>query len=105
MEKNKLGGAFSAELRGVYRGLVGKTEGNRELVKPRRSWENNIKIDLKEVGYRNMDWIDVSEDRDRWWAPLNVVMNIRVPLIAGNLLPSSEPISFSRRILLHGVST
>jgi hypothetical protein len=64
---------------GVYRVLVGKPEGKRPLERPRLKWEDNIKIDLQEVVCGGMDWIDVGQDRDRWRAPVNAVMNIRVP--------------------------
>jgi len=67
------------ERRGVYRVLVGKPEGKRPLGRPRSVWECNIKMDLQEVGCRTMDWIDVAQDRDRWWALVNAVMNLRVP--------------------------
>jgi hypothetical protein len=63
----------------VYRVLVGKSEGERPLGKPKLRWENNIKMDLQEVGCRGMDRIDLAQDRDRWWALLNAVMNLRVP--------------------------
>jgi len=67
------------ERRGVYRVLVGKPEGKRSLVRPRRRWEDNIKIDLQEVGCRSMDWIDLAQDRDGWRALANMVMSLRVP--------------------------
>ena len=67
------------ERRGVYRVFVGKPEGNRPLGRPRRRWENNIKIDLQEVGCGGMDWIELAQDRDRWRALVNRVMNLRVP--------------------------
>jgi len=70
----------------VYRVLVGKPEGKRPLGKPRRRWEDNIKMDLQEVGCRGMDWIELDEDRDRWRALVNAVMNLRVPENAGNFL-------------------
>jgi hypothetical protein len=66
------------EERGVYRVLVGKPEGKRPLGKPRRRWEDNIKIDLQEVGCGGMDWIGLAQDRDRWKAIVNAVMNLRV---------------------------
>ena len=64
---------------GAYRVLVGKPEGNRPLGIPRCKWEDNIKMDLQEVGCRGMDWIDLSKDRDRWRAFVNAVMNLRGP--------------------------
>jgi hypothetical protein len=57
---------------------VGKPEGNRQLGRPRRRWEDNIKIDRQEVGYEGMDWIVLAQDRDRWRALVNVVMILRV---------------------------
>jgi len=67
------------ERRGVHRVLVGKPEGKRSLGRPRRRWEDNIKVDLQEVGCGDMDWIEVAHDRDRLWALENAVMNLRVP--------------------------
>jgi hypothetical protein len=64
---------------GVYRVLVGKPDGKRTLVRPRRRWKDNINMDLQEVGCRSMDWIDLDQDRDRWRALVNAVMNLRVP--------------------------
>jgi len=64
---------------GVYRILVWKPERKRPLGIPRRRWEDNIKMDLQEVGCRSMDWIDVAQDRDRWRALANSVKNIRFP--------------------------
>ena len=61
----------------MYRVLVGKPEGNRPLGRPRRGWEDNIKMDLQEVGY--VDWIELAQDRDRWRAPVKVVMSLRAP--------------------------
>jgi len=76
-----MGGACSAyggEER-LYRMLVGKPEGKRPLGRPRRRWEDNIKLDLQEVGYRGIDWIELAQDRERWRAIVNAVMNLRVP--------------------------
>ena len=63
---------------GVYRVLVGKPEGSRPLGRPRRRWEDNIKTYIQEVGCGGMDWIEVAQDRDRWRALVNAVMNLRV---------------------------
>jgi len=71
--------ARMGERRGVYRVLVGKPEGKRPLGRTRRRWEDNIKMDLQEVGCEGMDWIDLSQDRDRWRALVNAVMNLGVP--------------------------
>jgi hypothetical protein len=64
---------------GAYRALVEKPEGRRPLGRPRRRWEDNIKMDLREVGRGGMDWINLAQDRDRWRALVNAVMNLRVP--------------------------
>jgi hypothetical protein len=66
------------EKRGAYRILVGRPEGRQTLERPRRRWEDNIKLDLQEIGW-GMDWIELAQDRDRWQALVNVVMNFRVP--------------------------
>jgi hypothetical protein len=66
------------EGRGVNRVLVGKPEGKRPLGRPRRRWEDNIKMDLQEVGCEGMDWIELAQNRDRWRALVNAVMNLRV---------------------------
>ena len=68
--------AYAVE-RGVYRVLVGKPEGKTPLGRPRRRWEDNIKMNLQEVGCRGMDWIELAQDRDRWH--LTAVMNLRFP--------------------------
>jgi hypothetical protein len=67
--------ARMGEKRSAYRILVGKPEGKR----PRRRWEDNIKMDLRETGWGGMDWTDLAQDRDQWRALVNTVMNLRVP--------------------------
>jgi hypothetical protein len=65
--------------RGVYRALVGKPEGKRPLGRPRKRWEDNIKMDLHKLGCVDMDWIELTQNRDRWRALVGTVMNFRVP--------------------------
>jgi hypothetical protein len=67
------------EKRNAYRVLVGKPEGKRPLGRLKRRWVNNIKIDLRNIGWGDMDWIDLAQDRDQWRALLNKVMKLRVP--------------------------
>jgi hypothetical protein len=71
--------ARMGERRGAYRALVGKPEGRRPLGRPRRRWEDNIKMDLREVGCGGADWINLAQDMDRWRALVYTVMNLRVP--------------------------
>ena len=76
-----MGGACSAyggEERRIQ-GFVGKPEGKRPLGRTRRRWESNIKMDLQEVGWGGMDWIELAQDRDRWRALVTAIMNVRVP--------------------------
>jgi len=70
--------ALMREGRGVHRVLVGKPEGKSTLGRPRHTWEDNIKMDLREVG-RGGDWMKLAQDRDRWRALVNTVMNLRAP--------------------------
>jgi hypothetical protein len=79
-----MGGACSTYGRGAYRILVGRPEGRRPLARSRRRWEDNIKLDLQEMGC-DMEWIELAQDRDRWRALVNAVMNLWVPKNAGNL--------------------
>jgi hypothetical protein len=71
--------------RNVYRLLVGKPEGKRPLGRPRRRWVDNIRMNLGEVGWGGVDWIGVAQDRNRWRAVVNSVLNLRVPWNAGKL--------------------
>ncbi|KAJ4441231.1 hypothetical protein ANN_11082 [Periplaneta americana] len=71
--------ARMGESRNAYRVLVGRPEGKRPLGRPRRRWEDNIKMDLREVGYDDRDWINLAQDRDRWRAYVRAAMNLRVP--------------------------
>jgi hypothetical protein len=66
------------EKRGAYRALVGKPEGRRPLGRPRRRWEDNIKMDLREAGWGGLDWIYMAQDRDKWRGVVYTVMNLRV---------------------------
>jgi hypothetical protein len=66
------------EGRVVYRVLVEKPEGKRQLGRPRRRWKDNIKVDLQEVGCEGIEWVELTQDRDGWWALMNAVMNLRV---------------------------
>ena len=70
--------ARMGERRGVHRVLVGKPKGKRSLGRPRRRWEDNIKMDLQEVEVGE-DWMELAQDRDSWRALVNTVMNLRVP--------------------------
>jgi hypothetical protein len=71
--------ARMGEGRGAYRILVGRSEVRRPLGRPRRRWEDNIKTDIQEVRWEGVDWIDMAQDRGRWRAVVNAIMNLRVP--------------------------
>jgi hypothetical protein len=67
------------EKKNVYRLLVGNSEGKRPLGRPRRRWVDNVKMDLSEIGWDGVDWIGLAQDRNKCRAPVNAVMNLRVP--------------------------
>jgi hypothetical protein len=67
------------EKRNAYKILVGKPEEKRPLGRPRSRWEDNIRMNLREIGWGGMDWIDLAQDRDQWRALVNTVINLRVP--------------------------
>jgi hypothetical protein len=67
------------EKKNAYRSLVGKPDGKRPLRRARRRWVDNIRMDLGEVGWGDVDWIDLAQDRNRWRALVNLVLNLRVP--------------------------
>jgi hypothetical protein len=71
--------ARMGEKRNAYRVLVGKPEGKRPLERPRRRWVDNIRMDLGELGWGNVDWIDLAQEWNRWRALVNSVLNLRVP--------------------------
>jgi hypothetical protein len=76
-----MGRAYSTNgaKRNAYRILVGKREGKRPLGRPIRRWGDSIKINLREIGWDGMDWIDLAQDRDQWRTLVNTAMNVRVP--------------------------
>jgi hypothetical protein len=76
-----MGGACGTHgrVKGAYNILVGRPEGRRPLGRPRRRWEDNIKMDRREMGFGDVDWIHWAQDRDRWRALVSTVMNLRVP--------------------------
>jgi hypothetical protein len=71
--------ALMGEGIGVYRVLVERPEGKRQLGRPRRRWEDNIKLDVREIGIDGANWIQLAQDRVQWRACVNTVMNLRVP--------------------------
>jgi hypothetical protein len=79
-----------AERRGACRVLVGISEGRRPLGNTRRIWEDDIKTDHQEICWEDVDWIDLAEDRDTWWAVVNTVMNLRVHKMRGIFWLSEE---------------
>ena len=91
-------------VRGHERCLQWRPNGKKTLRRSGRRWEGTIKMVMQEEGWGVMDWIDLSQDRNRWRALVNAVMNLRVPLNAGNFLTNWKPVIFSKRTLPHGVS-
>jgi hypothetical protein len=67
------------EVRGAYNILIGRPEGRRPLGRPSLRWEDNIRTDRREIGFGDVDWIHLAQDRDRWRALVNTVMNLQVP--------------------------
>jgi hypothetical protein len=76
-----MGRAYSTngDKRNAYKILVGKPGGKRLLGRGRRRWEDNVRMDLREMGWSGMDWIDLAQDRNQWRAFVDTVMNLRVP--------------------------
>ena len=87
--------ARRVERRGVDRFLVGNSERTRPFGRHSHRWEDNIKMDLQEVEYGSLDWIELAQDRDRWRALVNAVMNLRVLYNVGKFMTSSELLRFS----------
>jgi hypothetical protein len=83
---------------------VGKPEGKRPLGRRGRRWEDNIKINLREIGWSGIDWIDLAQDRDQWRDLVYTVMNLQVPTNVGKFVNSKATGGFSRRAQLHAVS-
>jgi hypothetical protein len=80
-KKDEMGGACgtNGEKNNSYRILVGNPEGKRPLGRPRRTWVDNIKMDLRETGWGGVDWVDMAQDRDQWRTLVNTALNLRVP--------------------------
>jgi hypothetical protein len=90
--------------RNAYRLLVGKPEGKIPLGRPRRRWVDNIRMDLVEVGWGDVDWIGLAQEMNRWRALVNSVLNLRVPRNAGKLSSGLTTGSLSSSVQLHIVS-
>jgi hypothetical protein len=88
------------EKRTAYRILVGKPEGKNQLGRPRRRWVDNIKMDVREIGWDGVDWMDNPQDRDQWRALVSTVLNLRVPQNAGKFLRGCTIGGCSRRAQL-----
>jgi hypothetical protein len=92
------------EKRNAYRLLVGKPEGKRQLGRRRRRWVDNVRMDLGEVGWGDVEWIGLAQDRNRWRALVYSVLNLRVPLNAGKLSSGLTSSDLSSSAQLHRVS-
>jgi hypothetical protein len=95
---------MNGEKTNAYRLLMGKPEGRRPLGRSRRSWLDNIRMDLVEVGWGDVDWISLAQVRDRWRALVNSVLNLRVPENAGKLSSVQTTRDLSSGAQFHGVS-
>jgi hypothetical protein len=71
--------ALTGDMRNAYRILVGKAETKIPIVRHSSRWEDNIRMDLKEIGWEGVDWIGMAQDRGQWWVVVSTVMNLRVP--------------------------
>jgi hypothetical protein len=85
------------EKRNAYRILVGKPEGKRPLGRARRRWVDNIKIELREIKWDDMDWIDLAQDRDQWRALLNTVMNLKILVLTYKATLCHNPKDYTLR--------
>jgi hypothetical protein len=81
----------------AYRILAGKPKGNRLLTTPGRGWEGNIKMRLSEIRLEGVDWINLDQQRQRWLALVNAILNPEVPYTSGNFLTSSAYLTFQGR--------
>jgi hypothetical protein len=79
LKEDEVGGTYSMHGRGVYRALIGRPEGKRQQGRPRRRCEDNIKLDVREIGIDEANWIQLAQERVQWRAFVNKVMNLRVP--------------------------
>jgi hypothetical protein len=94
-------GSRNGETRNAYSVWVGMPEGKRPLGRARRRWVDNIKMDFRETQWDGIDWIDLAQNRNRWRALVNTVMNLRVPYNGGKFPSGCTIYSFSRRAQLH----
>jgi len=92
------------KIRNAYNILVGKHLGKITLGKPRHRWEDNLRMDLRDGGWESVEWIHLTQDRDKWWTFRSTVMNIRLPLKAVNFLSSWMTSSFSGSTVLNEIS-